>query len=524
MNLPTLRLSPLADVVISNFERHDSPNHEQKIRVNPVVSKVAVWYEKLRNAMEYREDEVILRAAIERILKRRLLLGGNAQTTAEPLVRELVWARYLGDNAVPQSDVKKVEDSINYFLSLRLRVLKQHKISETTVNEWIYHLMSSDIEHIVNPNPEKESVNNFMYQILKDQITITDDSEETKNAQVYLAVRRSFSRDDLAFLRYHLFKLYFGPLNPETLDTVSEHFIEGYKEILSQLKHPRKERIYTYVKRRTATFFILEDILHKRKSDIRRLVTDQIELEKAIFDACNRRYSGIQAKIRRAIVRSVLFILFTKVIFAFAVEGTYERLVYGEILWKSIIVNTSMPPLLMIVVSLFIRTPGQDNSKRIASYIGEVLFHDTPVLGEELAITRKRAKQKPIAIIFTILWILAFVISFGGINYVLDLLSFNPISKLIFVFFLTIVSFLSYRISLTANLYTVGERTSIFTPFVDFLFMPVVRVGRHLTAGISQINILIFLLDFIIETPFKLVFAFAEQWFHFLHSKREDLG
>jgi hypothetical protein len=54
--------------------------------------------------------------------------------------------------------------------------------------------------------------------------------------------------------------------------------------------------------------------------------------------------------------------------------------------------------------------------------------------------------------------------------------------------------------------------------------MPVVRVGRNLTEEIGKFNLLIIVVDFVIETPFKVLFAFFEQWFHFLHSKREELG
>src|SRR3989338_7101007 len=89
-----LPFSKIANFVISVFEKEDPGNNEKKISVNSVVSKFATWYEKLRNVMEYREEEAILRAAIERILKRRLILGGSGKTTAEPLIRELVWARY----------------------------------------------------------------------------------------------------------------------------------------------------------------------------------------------------------------------------------------------------------------------------------------------------------------------------------------------------------------------------------------------------------------------------------------------
>ena len=71
--------------------------------------------------------------------------------------------------------------------------------------------------------------------------------------------------------------------------------------------------------------------------------------------------------------------------------------------------------------------------------------------------------------------------------------------------------------------YTVEEKSGLFAPIIDFLFMPIVRVGRHLTEGISQINVILFILDFIFETPFKGISAFVEQWFFFLHAKREEL-
>ncbi len=119
-------LSPLATALIASIEKELTPNHEKKIRVNPVVAKFASWYEKLRRSMEYREDEVIIRATIERILKRKLLLGGNAKTTAEPLVRELIWARYLNDDEVPESTISLVENAIHLYLQLRLKVLQHH--------------------------------------------------------------------------------------------------------------------------------------------------------------------------------------------------------------------------------------------------------------------------------------------------------------------------------------------------------------------------------------------------------------
>lgn len=514
----------LARMLINAFVEKEPISHEEKkIAVNPIVTKFASWYERLRNAMEFREDEVILRATIERILKRRLLLGGNGKSTAEPLVKELLWARYLPDNYVAHSKMIKVEESIDLHLSLRLAVIDQHKIPDSVINDWIYDLMSSDIQYILNPKREKEIIANFMFQVLKDDISITDDSEETKDAQVFMSVRKAFARDDLAFLRYHLFKQFFGKLTEHNLHATVESFPEGYEEIIKQLNYPGKDRVYSYIKRRTAAFFILEDVLIANKENLKDLQEKPEELEKAVLEACERRYKGISIRVRTAIIRSVAFILLTKLAFAFVVEGTYERIFLGGIQWKSIIINTSIPPLLMVIVSFFIRTPGIDNSKLIHKYIRELLFEEDPQLGDKMTIALKQETKNIFHTVFNVLWFISFGLSFGAIIFILSKLSFNLISQFVFIFFLAIVSFLAYRISLLANVYRVGERQGLTTLLVDFFFMPVIRVGRKLTQSISQVNIFLYFFDFFIEAPFKLLFAFFDQWFYFLHRKTEEL-
>lgn len=517
-------LSSLARSLISAFEVSEAPTRERKIAVNPVVSKFAAWYEKFRNVMDYREEEVILRAAIERILKRRLLLGGNGKTVAESLVRELVWARYFPNESIPVAMVEKVETKIDLFLELRRKILLKHHIGEITLNEWIYHLLSSSLEKMLNPNKGKEVVSNLMFHLLREQITISDDSNQARDAQVFIAVRRAFAKDDIAFLRYHLFTQFFGELTLSNLEEISENFLSGYKEIQRQLNYPLKDRIFGYIRRRTAVFLILEDILRTYTGKMQALYQNEEEVKKAVFAACETRYNTVASKVRRAIVRSVIFILLTKAIFALFIEGTFDKLVYGKILWRSIVINTAVPPLLMLVVGFFIRAPGKNNSEHIFSYIRSILFDQHPSIGGQLILKKSPDGKRPIlSTVFTVSWLLAFVLTFGAIIYALTKLHFNIASQGVFLFFLAIVSFLAYRIALIPKTYMVEEAQGLLTPVVDFFFMPVVKVGRHLTEGIYQINILIFIFDFIIETPFKGIFAFFEQWFFFLHAKREEL-
>lgn len=524
--------SHVANLLLSAFEKAQKERRgsqqedgRKKITVNPVISEVASWYEKLRTAMDIREEEVILRAAIERIVKRRILLGGNGKTTAGPLVRELIWARYFPDASVPEAIVEQVENSITLHLQLRDAILKKHKISESIVTDWFYHLLSADLVGILSPNREKESMANFMFQIMREHVTISDDTPETRDAQVFIAVRKAFGKDDIAFLRYHLFTQYFGKLTSANIADVAENFTTGYNEIERQLRYPLKDKILNYVKKKTPPFFILEDILTAYGEHVKALIESPENLKKAVFAFCQERYKTISGKIQRAIIRSVIFILLTKAIFAFVVEGTYETLLFGEISWGTMALNVSIPPLLMVIVGLFIRTPGRGNSERIYDRIERILFTEKPVLGEELTLTLAKQKSTPLAnLTFSLLWILAFGLSFGMLFYTLNLLNFHIISQGVFIFFLTIVSFLSYRISQTASTYLVDPKPSIITPIVDFFFLPIIQVGRHLTDGIAALNLILFVFDFIIETPFKGLFGFFEQWFLFLHAKREELG
>lgn len=518
------KLSPLA-LALVNVSQYRSGNlHEPRISVNRLVSELASWYEKLRNAMELSDDAIILKNAIERILTRRLLLGGNGIKTAEPLLRELVWARYFPDNSIPQSYVGKTANIIDLYLDLKHKIIQKSKISEMVVNDWILQLMSSEIAIFLNPNTDKEAMSNFMYHILKENIFIRDDTEETKNVQVYISTRKAFAKDDVAFIRFYLFKQLSPQLSALNLEEIASSFEKIYKEINRQLSYKLKEKIYVHIKRQTPIFLILEDVIKNHKENLSSFLQTDNELGKAVIEICNQKYAGIKIKVRNAIVRSVIFILLTKVIFAFLIEGTYDNFKYGQIQWESFIINIVAPPVFMILASFFIKTPSVENSRKIFEKIKAVLHQEKPVLASSLTLSVNPQKGKSIlSIIFTFLWLVTFVSSFGTIVYVLNKLNFSIISQGIFLFFIAIVSFLTYRINLLANSYTIDSGQGILTPFIDILFLPIIKVGMRLTDGISQINVLIFVFDFLIESPFKTIFSFFEQLFSYLHTKRDDL-
>lgn len=517
------KVNHYSETLIKFFTKDVEASHARGITVNPIVSEIASWYEKFRNAMEYRQDEVILQTTILRILKRRSLLGVQTQIAA-PLVKELIWARYLQDGSVPETKIKEAEEKITLYINLK-KYITEHKIlKEADATEWMYHLLSSDLENLLSPSHEREAMVNYIFHALHPNIAIENDDEEAINIQLFIAIRRTYTKDNLALLRFNLFRQYFGELTLHNYEKVSQNFKQGHQDIEKALAYPRRHKISSYVKRYIPPFLILEEILRTHKANIHELLSDEEAFSNLILETCERKYKGIASKVRRAIVRSVIFILMSKVLFAFAVEGTFERYVYGHIQWVSLILNIIIPTSLMVVASFFITTPKRDNSVRILQAIKELLYSDKPRIGYTVVIGDPSKKKATIwDFVFTTLWLTTFLVSFGIIVTILTYLQFNFVSQGIFLFFVAIVSFLTYRINQTAHIYTLEERQSIKTLMVDFFFLPVVRVGRHLTEGISQINIFLFLFDYIIETPFKGLFAFFDQWFLFLHNKRENL-
>lgn len=515
----------LSQSLIAAYDRASAPNHDRTISVNPLVAELATWYEKFRTAIDYREDEVILRSTIERILKRRLILGGKGQSVAAPLIRELIWARYFPDSSVAESLVVKVAEVIDLYLNLERQINHKHRINQGLVNEWILQLLSSEIEHILKPNDPKDIMVNFIFKIFKERVTISDDSEETRDLQVFIAVRRAYASDDLAFLRYHLFKQYFGGLTKDNLYKVAEHFPQALSRFEYEFNYHAKDRIYSYIKNQTIPFLILDDVLRKHRGKAFSLATDEDLLNAEVLSACSARYKTITGKVKRAIIRSVIFIFFTKAIFALFVEGTSEKLIYGHTVWSSIVLNTMTPPILMIIVGLLITSPGRDNSMRILRKIDTILYDDSLKLDPVLVVKNKSSRIGPVVwSLFILLWLVTFGLSFGVIIFILTKLHVNPISQAVFVFFLAIVSFIAFRINRTANMYVMKERKeNLGSLFFNFFFLPVIQVGRRLTMAISQINIILFIFDFIIETPFKEIFAFFEQWFLFLRTQREKL-
>jgi len=107
----------------------------------------------------------------------------------------------------------------------------------------------------------------------------------------------------------------------------------------------------------------------------------------------------------------------------------------------------------------------------------------------------------------------------------LNLLGFSSISQIIFLFFLSVVSFFAFRVREISKDYQLPDNynESFLETLLDYLFLPIIKVGQFLSNQISKFNILSFIFDFIIEAPLKTFLEILEDWLHFVRVKKEEI-
>ena len=115
---------------------------------------------------------------------------------------------------------------------------------------------------------------------------------------------------------------------------------------------------------------------------------------------------------------------------------------------------------------------------------------------------------------------LTFLVTLSLIYEFLKNLGFNLVSQVIFVFFVSVVSFFSYRIRQVTKELRLEEKASVLSPIVDFFFMPMLSLGKFFSSEIAKLNFFIFIFDFIIEAPFKLIFEVVEEWISFCEKEK----
>jgi len=524
-----MELSPIVNELLSVFESKKPPSKSgHKFSVSRTVSTFAVLYEKARNAVEFRAEHLVRRAAIERILKRRMALESDPKVITENLMLELIWAKYIDSSLIDDSDIHIVAEIITKYLYLRQTVFgpsspKYQGISWDT----IIGIASAEIDETILPAYKREALLNFVYQSIRGKIQIPSVDPNLLNMLTYISVERTFAQSDNALITYHLLKMFdpsWTKRSWKDIDPTIQSFITSIQTILQQLNSPVITPMGRYLRKQLPPFLILRDFFFEYEQAARPIIEDPAKFEETLSAIALKRYQESGEKVRRAVVRSIIYIFLTKMVLALALEAPVDLLIVKRIDYLPLAINALFPPLLLFLITAFIAIPGADNTKRLLERIKLIIYRFTEYQQGQDAFTLKIARKRPLlAGIFSFVYMIGFMISFGGIVFILTKLHFNIASQTIFVFFVALVTLFAYRIRQSAKEYEMIEHQGILEPIIDFFFLPILWAGDVLSKEIAKINVFIFIFDFILEAPLKVIFEVIEEWIRFIRTKKEEI-
>jgi len=517
-------------LALKSIKTRSRPDDISQLTVSQTVSFFALLYEKIRNAVEFREDHLILRAAIERILKRRLSINPEGKGEAENLLREILWARYFDNGSFGGSDIIHIQAIIDRFLLLRKQmVLGRSGDLQQYYNQFLFDLVTCEIEESLKPASAAKHSNftYFTYQVLKQKIKIEGLSDAQKDAYFLVAIDKVYGKSDKSYQRYHLFATFYKPLgqySTEEIKSLIPKLSDIFKKLDNMITNPYVDNLVKFTRKQMPPFLILFELIKKKFSEIENLLSNKEKLWNEVDFTCREKYQQLGSRIRNLAVKSFIYILFTKMIFALILEYPVSLYLYGEVNLVSIAINSIFPALLMLIILAFFRVPGEENTKKIYQRLIEIIDSNQN-FETQIAYMPKKPIQKKSSLIFgfTIFYSITFIVTLLIIYQLLSLLDFNFISQIIFIFFVSVVTFFSYRIRQIVKELRLEDKENIFTPIIDFFFMPILSLGKFFSQEISKLNFFIFIFDFLIEAPFKLIFEVIEEWISFVRKRKEEI-
>lgn len=513
------------------LEKSYNESMEEKINVHQVSSRLAFLYERIRNTVEYNEEHLLRKNAIKRILKRRLMTEKNEFDVAKYLINELIRARYLPNNKIPEgrvTDVKLIIEKYTLFINNLPEKIEGEDINGEYVFDWVTDIASGEIEERLVPYKKDYAIIEFAREVINKKMKVPASlmTEEEKRIQIYLAVLRNLTKSDLGLIRYRIFALkhsewFFAP-SDELIKKLAGNIGWVITDIEKQINNPIGESFTRFTKKNLAYFNVLENVLETNEKNPEKVFSNHYNIEDSVKEACQKKYKEAKTKLKRAAIRSILYIFITKMVLAFVLELPFDKYVLGHINYFALGINVVFPPLLMLLVVVTIKVPSKKNTDLIIAGIKEMIYdkYTHPPFILKGTFTRNSFFLN----VFKFFYIAIFLGSFGLIIWILNRLTFNVVSMMLFIFFLSVVSYFGIKIRRNAReLLVIRRKEGISTFIMDLFTIPIVQMGQWLSEKLSSINIFVFILDFIIEAPFKTFIEIFEEWIYFIREEKEKL-
>lgn len=510
------------------------------IHVDEIASKVAAFYEKIRGIIDWKEEHLLKRRAIERILKRRLfsqidIVNGvfSKNLIAKPLILELIRGGHFPNDKIEETKIKDVQKVIDKYVFILNYSPTQQKKSKIQLYTWLSSIAACEIEEIISPSSKERALINYMFELMKERIALNEGilvirgmNEKEKNIQIYIAVQQALFKLDWPIISYHLLKYQYPEwrnFSETGLKEIAGNIYSIRETIEKDLNHSLAGKFYQICEKYDTPYLLLGDIISEEPIVIKEKISKPEILESLIRKVYNKRLKTLKSRLGRAAFYATLSIFLTNVVSLLVIEIPFNKWVTDCAFYPSAMaIDIVVPTFLMFLLVITIRPPRKGNLEQTIMEVMKIVYQREKKDVYEIRAFPKRSFV--FNVVIKLFYLLSFCVIMSLIVWGLYQINFPPLSYLIFIIFFSLIAFAGAKIRQRAKELEVIEEKETFFPFlVDLFAVPVIQLGKWLTSHWKKYNIIAVFFTALIDMPFSVFIEFLEQWRYFLKEKKEEI-
>ncbi|HEU5187501.1 MAG TPA: hypothetical protein VFT87_03280 [Candidatus Saccharimonadales bacterium] len=512
-----VELSPLGThvaLLLQRIQKNAQPQGHT-LHVGGTAKDIYFAYEQLRNAADYTQQHLLLRTAIERFLRRTLVLGrpGPARALARDLVIELTNARYIANDSVPIATLKAINHFVAQYTNFYRAAIAYHGVSSDTAKRWTYHIASVAIERLLQPQPVQDIFVDFAYRHYLQAINRRDFAELADHQfgpAVFCAMQQAICNADKATTLSC-----WVSLTCSHTKNLSD-FVNACLVIDEFFDSPATNKLSRLINRYGASIRAIHELLQRQPAiDLHNSQHFLNELETTTIE----NYDATQKRLLHSIKRALLFIGLTKLLIGLCLEVPLDILLFGTVAIVPLALTIAIPLVYLLSATYSLRRPSARNTKTILDYAQRILYRTTTPV-----VYRLRPMLNQNRTVLNTVYGVAIAAVLVFVGWILTRLGFHVVHGLIFFVFLSITSLVRFRIVQSAREFEIVDRQqSTFGLVSDLVYLPFIHLGQWLSDSYRQVNLMAHFLDLAIEMPLKTMLRALRTWVEFIREKREEV-
>lgn len=541
-------LTPAIQRLIQRYQESRRRLREREgvatIHVDEIAAKVAAFYEKLRGLVDWKEEHLIRRGAIERVLKRRFLSelsssrfvpNVDPERVAEPLVSELIRGGHFPNDTIPEAKIASIRNILRKYVY----ILKNNPLAKNgsvrpkeRINfyTWVLEIAACEIEELLDPPERGYALIEYMTNLMAERIRIDHEaglSEEEKRVQIYIAAHRSLFHLDTPVISYHLLRYRYPDwdnISDAALAELAQNIFTVKENLEEELSHPLANKFFGACERSDALYRLLGDILKRfadKPDELQEKFSEPKVLENLIKEVYGKRLATLKSRLFRMAVYSTLSIFLGGGFSLFLVEVPLANLFYGRFSPLAVAVDVLVPTLLMFLLVALVRPPREDNLLRVIAETKKIVYQGGK---EEIYLRVPKKKGFLTNLIIALLYFLESCLSLGVTAWVFYAAQVPWTSIALDTLNMAVVVFAAMIIRQRSKELTVEEEKASFLKFsFDILTLPIAKVGRWLSAKWREYNIVSVFFAALVDMPFATFLNLVESWSQFLKEQKEAI-